>query len=419
MIQPNLKSTLLLVTLNASTGHPRSHPRFPLSPSRSNLNRYWANTFGREGLLHSRGSRFNHSCAPNCTSVDPGTKADGSARSAGTVEVAFLPLRPITEGEELTLSYLPSKLEAMGGVIRRRHLWLSRGFLCQCELCSQPQDFMRRVRCPDCASRKTQRRRQQRCRDLTPQQQLYVGYPPGGGNEGAGVIEEEAFADWWNQSALWVCRWCGWCSDPEDSTLRRREGALGAEVFTFVMSQIKGANLGDADARGTSKTREGGEASQNRDDAEMDQQRGAVLGMLQASVSMLGRRHWTTFCSLYMHLEQHLSLSRANSPRATTTQPNASEALDGAIRDLNGLWLWLDLSPLTSPSESFLFDVVCALAVEGLGRDRGDWDAALQLLSRVERWASVFAGSQKRLEFDDAVAACRRGISKSSSRPDG
>ncbi|CAM9471766.1 unnamed protein product, partial [Laminaria digitata] len=114
----------------------------PAKELESAVQRYWANTFGLEGALHNRGSRFNHSCSPNCTRI----LLDGSS------ERSFITLAPVPEGGELTLSYLPSEMEAMGTVVRRRHLWLSRGFLCRCERCLQPQDDLRQVACPDCAA---------------------------------------------------------------------------------------------------------------------------------------------------------------------------------------------------------------------------------------------------------------------------
>ncbi|CAN0520713.1 unnamed protein product, partial [Ectocarpus sp. 12 AP-2014] len=105
------------------------------------VHRYWANCMGQEGSLYERGSRFNHSCTANCTRVT----LDG-----GGVERAFMTLRPVAAGEELTLSYLPSGIEVMGTVVRRRYLWLSRGFLCSCDRCSRPQDEVRQVVCPEC-----------------------------------------------------------------------------------------------------------------------------------------------------------------------------------------------------------------------------------------------------------------------------
>ena len=197
-------------------------------------NRYWANTFGLEGALHNRGSRFNHSCSPNCTRV---LLDGGVARS-------FITLKPVPEGEELTLSYLPSEMEAMGTAVRRRHLWLSRGFLCRCERCLQPRDDLRQVACPDCASSlppRTRRREpawnSKRAGRVAGREE---GTPPPFPLPSPPLLltpppepEEVEFADWWNQSGVWVCRRCGWCSD-RSGRLHHAEAILSAQVLSLI-----------------------------------------------------------------------------------------------------------------------------------------------------------------------------------------
>lgn len=370
--------------------------------------RYWANTFGREGSLHVLGSRFNHSCVPNCTPAE----TSSSTASATETPRTFLTLRPVARGEELTLSYLPSKLGAMGAVIRRRHLWLSRGFLCNCTLCSEGQDYLRRVRCPDCASRRHPQPSHVpsgRCRSSGETGSASVGSglraePPGGAET------EEVFADWWSRSNMWVCRWCGWCSDP-NGALHRREAALSAEVFSFVMAKtlvedrlplpLGEGGLG-AGCNGISGTRAPRESHDGR--------RSSIEDMLRASVRILGRRHWVTFCCLLMRLE--LDMVLLESSNASLLAPTPPVNLDRASRELEGLWLWLELAPLVLAPEYYLFDLVCSVAVVGLGRAGALWSAADELLSRVGTWASVFADGHQRKKLQTSRAVVLRNLNE-------
>lgn len=222
---------------------------------------------------------------------------------------------------------------------------------------------------------------------------------------------EEAFADWWNESGIWVCRWCGWCSDPAGA-LHRREGALSAEIFSLVMAQTIAEEDGQS---GLSST-------ERRDRLEEDKNGGGVWALreadsrrlastiedlLRVSVGTLGRRHWVTFCCLLLRLE--LDMVQLESGTSALPTSTTLAALDRAMIDLNGIWEWLELTPVTLPPESYLFDVVCAMAVEGLGRGRGCWGAARELLTRVDAWASAFADSHQRgqLEKSHAIVSWR------------
>lgn len=363
-----------------------------------------------------RGSRFNHSCAPNCTRV--ALKNNG--------ERAFVTLRPVAIGEELTLSYLPSRMEVMGTVVRRRHLWLSRGFLCNCDRCFEPQDILRQVSCPECAALSRQ------------------GYGPSSGRsissststpicqyekEQTQMIPlgraEGAFADWWNQSGIWVCRRCGWCSDPAEgsssNSLHRAEGILSAEIFALLMANIlsssaSASSVGSVDGISPRSGTESQESQQL-----LWEKRNAIRGILDSSVARLGGRHWVTFCCARMQLEQEVAtlletsplpnpslnavLTPSSSPSATTQR---LQNLGCAMRDLNGLAQWLGtvLGPVVShPPAYYLFDIVCDLVnltgsanwEEGLGRGLGG------LLTSVEVWVSVFADEQQREKFRVAI----------------
>lgn len=380
---------------------------------------------GQEGSLYERGSLLNHSCAANCTRV---------ALSGGRAERAFVTLRPIAAGEELTLSYLPSGMEVMGTVVRRRHLWLSRGFLCHCDRCSQPQDEVRQVECPEC------------CADVRRQQRSGEEVESGPGSPAAlhtrhGRGEEKqvprpskepaVFADWWNQSRMWVCRSCGWCSDADAGTavstslprLQRREGILSAEVFALVMANTVARSSPTAAkpyrlhrlVPGGGSTASGSEA-RSLEDGELQQQtrRDAVQGLLGASVALLGRRHWTTFSCVFLRLEQELSArSGKGSPAPWSTpapsRPKAgTEFLDWAIQELNALWQWLSVALETAtshPPAYYLFDVVCDLL--GLINDSGKTREMQALADRVGSWVSAFADEEQRRRFAAAVAAAQ------------
>lgn len=306
-------------------------------------------------------------------------------------------------------------------MVRRRHLWLSRGFLCRCELCEQPEDSRRQVECPDCASRR------QRLPSvyLRPGTGCSAGGSEVGGEvcggerkvgarlllHGGGETDRVAFADWWNQSGVWVCRRCGWCSGPA-CALHRQEGALAAEIFSFVMATMVG-RFGEAPGvRGDNCDAE--------KEAAWQAKRDAIRGMLEASLALLGRRHWTTFCCVHMRLEHDLnyfSFSGSRSALSTTPRTKPPDVdLSRAVGDLNCLWQWLNtITPSAShPPASFLCDVFCDLAVVGFGRARGDWSGGLQLLlSRdVGPCTCLFVDEEhwcKKVEA--AVVECRRGAS--------
>lgn len=218
---------------------------------------------------------------------------------------------------------------------------------------------------------------------------------------------DEVFADWWNQSEMWVCRWCGWCSDPTDA-LHRREGALSAEIFSFVMAQTvvaeeekKGSSWTEGRVRVEEDRHNGMQALGEADSRRL---RSAIEDMLRVSVGMLGRRHWATYCCLLLRLELDMVLLESATP---SLQKTTAVGLDRATRDLNGLWQWLELAPVTLPPEYYIFNVVCVMAVQGLGHARGRWGAARELLMRVDTWASAFAGSQERMKLERSHAAVR------------
>lgn len=310
-------------------------------------------------------------------------------------------------------------------MVRRRHLWLSRGFLCRCDLCEQPQDIRRQVECPDCASR----RQRPRPASIRPEtgcsgggSEIDGGVCDNNSNEGkvgairvlldgGGETDGDAFfADWWDQSGMWVCRWCGWCSGP-GCALQRQEGSLAAEVFSFVMATMVGR---DGEAPGVRCDSCGVESQ-----LAWQAKREAILGMLEASVTLLGRRHWATFCCVHMRLEHDLTSSCSDSRSAPSTAPRTEQLvlldLSRAVSDLNCLWQWLNtiVPGASHPPASFLCDVVCDLAVGGFGRARGDWSGGLQLLmSRVAgpcTSSSVFMDEGQCKKVEVAVAECRRG----------
>ena len=393
---------------------------------------------GQEGSLYERGSLFNHSCAANCCTR---VTCDG-----GGAERAFVTLRPITAGEELTLSYLPSGMEVMGTVVRRRHLWLSRGFLCHCDRCSQPQDEVRQVECPECFAGI---RRQQRIREGVASRSgspeaLYARDDLGEERETRRPAPKEsaAFADWWNQSKMWVCRSCGWCSDADTGTLRlqRDEGILSAEVFALVMANTVARGPPTAKRRcrpdllapdgggSTASCRGGRGRSLHGGGQQRQAKRDAVQGLLKASVALLGRRHWATFSCILLRLEQELSALSDEEEGwgpGSTLAPHRHKAraafLGWAVQELNALWQWLSaaLETTTShPPAYYLFGVVCDLL--GLCEESGETKIVQVLADRVGPWVSAFADEEQRRRFATAVGAARgerKGSGHCVSRP--
>ncbi|CAN0099934.1 unnamed protein product [Hapterophycus canaliculatus] len=390
---------------------------------------------GPEGSLHARGSRFNHSCAANCSRVTLDS-------SGGAVERAFITLRAVALGEELTLSYLPSRIEVMGTAVRRRHLWSSRGFLCSCARCSQPQDEVRQVACPECSrgrgasgsgSPPAHTGRGDGCRARGERRDLTQRQP----EEGA------AFADWWNQSGMWVCRSCGWCSriDSDDSeaaaptkgSLHHQEGILRADILGLVTADASDTSGQSAPAApcGSSVTREaareksrgagGSGRGLQQDSAGQQAGRDGIKRMLERSVTLLGRRHWVTFSCAHARLKQEVSAlldrGRGSPPPPSTsapllpeTSPSLSpEFLDWAVRELNGLWQWLSaaMGPATShPPAYYLFDVVCDLLDAMRGSHQGGAGEKLRpILARVDEWVMVFADEEQRRRFAAASNA--------------
>lgn len=362
--------------------------------------RYWANCIGQEGSLYERGSLLNHGCAANCTRV---------ALDGGGAERAFVTLRPIAAGEELTLSYLPSGMEVMGTVVRRRHLWLSRGFLCHCDRCTQPQDEVRQVECPECcADGRRQRHSTEEALHTRDGhgEETQIRRPPS--------EEPAAFADWWNQSRMWVCRSCGWCSgDAETGTpcLRRNEAILSAEVFALVMGNTVARPPSPAATGGGSNACSADGRSPQAVGQQRQAKRDAVQGLLKASAALLGRRHWATFSCALLRLEQELSaLSEKGSGPWQTLVPSrpmaSAEFLVWAMQELNALWQWLSaaLETATShPPAYYLFDAVCGLL--GLGEESaGRTKEMRELADRVEPWVSAFADEEQRRRFAAAAA---------------
>lgn len=81
-------------------------------------------------------SRLNHSCFPNVVFVS------GKRH--------FRSLKPIQAGQELLHSYLGREL-LLPIELRRRHLWRSKCFQCDCERCAAEDDPLRAIACKRCA----------------------------------------------------------------------------------------------------------------------------------------------------------------------------------------------------------------------------------------------------------------------------
>jgi len=84
------------------------------------------------------GSKFTHSCSPNCTWA---FSSDGCLQ--------YRALRKISPGEILTFSYIGNGMNLITSTIERRHRLAALWFCCQCSRCTG-LDMARRMRCPRC-----------------------------------------------------------------------------------------------------------------------------------------------------------------------------------------------------------------------------------------------------------------------------
>jgi hypothetical protein len=88
-------------------------------------------------------SLVNHSCLPNCTAYIPSTQ--------GRAEPPLLYLRcirPVTSGEQLTISYHDAELAPPD---ERQAQLSGRGFMCTCALCTcEIRDYTRAAACSEC-----------------------------------------------------------------------------------------------------------------------------------------------------------------------------------------------------------------------------------------------------------------------------
>lgn len=88
------------------------------------------------------GSKFSHSCAPNCT---------WSFSREGLLQ--YHAVRKIKPGDALTFSYIGNGMNMVTGTLSRRRRLASLWFVCLCSRCQQP-DLSRQLRCPKCAAPK-------------------------------------------------------------------------------------------------------------------------------------------------------------------------------------------------------------------------------------------------------------------------
>ena len=122
------------LSINDQASYLQLHHDSSLSEQRLRVCDVFAkNGFGVKGgtSIVLKGSRFNHSCAPNAiTSYNSATKVQG-----------FRLIRNVEEGEEITISYLSGRLLREE---RRKLLKETYGFNCGCVACDQSTEFGRR-----------------------------------------------------------------------------------------------------------------------------------------------------------------------------------------------------------------------------------------------------------------------------------
>ena len=92
------------------------------------------------GAVYRTLSRFNHSCAPNCTWSF--AHESESKPGEGAASVTVRAIKPVREGDELTISYVDP---TVGRAERREQLWAKYRFECACHLCAGPRDANRQL----------------------------------------------------------------------------------------------------------------------------------------------------------------------------------------------------------------------------------------------------------------------------------
>lgn len=92
------------------------------------------------GAVYRTLSRFNHSCAPNCTWSF--VHESESKPGGGAVSVNVRAIKPVKSGDELTISYVDP---TVGRAERREQLWAKYRFECACHLCAGPRDANRQL----------------------------------------------------------------------------------------------------------------------------------------------------------------------------------------------------------------------------------------------------------------------------------
>lgn len=92
------------------------------------------------GAVYRTLSRFNHSCAPNCTwsFAHESESKPGEGAAAVTVRA----IKPVREGDELTISYVDP---TVGRAERREQLWAKYRFECACHLCAGARNANRQL----------------------------------------------------------------------------------------------------------------------------------------------------------------------------------------------------------------------------------------------------------------------------------
>lgn len=86
------------------------------------------------------GSKFSHSCSPNCT---------WSFSDEGYLQ--YHAVRPIAAGELFSFSYIGNGMNMVADTLTRRRRLSTLWFVCQCPRCMAP-DYCRQLLCPKCGA---------------------------------------------------------------------------------------------------------------------------------------------------------------------------------------------------------------------------------------------------------------------------
>lgn len=255
---------------------------------------YTSNSFAG-GRIYDRSSRLNHSCNPNCVVVPQG--------DAQSIVAAC----DITDGEELTISYLGTWLYA-DTATRQSKLQVDKHFVCQCTRCTTYPNTAAAVPCPKCHERQGRYLED----DVAYDDDLMVHY----------CLPLSVLGD----SSLYNCEKCG--------NLEQRYSPALSEVSSLVSAKV----IHFLDTR-----------SVEDDDLDLQEQ------LLELATMTLGTKHWTTNLLSLLRTdailkEQHTTMIQTSEPPSMEDVAQVIDSIERLERFIQSLDLKLHMGHVLSYS---------------------------------------------------------------------